>query len=61
MWQNAGETEIGTMCHVETRCNDNQRQRRLGGMREMKSLCLYRELENTPEEERCIYVHGAAG
>jgi hypothetical protein len=24
-------------------------------MREMKSLCLYRELENTPEEEQCIH------
>ena len=59
-WQNAGETEMGTMCHiVETRCDDIQRQIWLGGKREMKSLCLYRELENTPEEERC--VHGTAG
>lgn len=56
VWQNAGGTEIGTMCRiVETRCNDIQRQRWLGAVREMKSLCLYRELENTPEEERCIH------
>jgi hypothetical protein len=40
VWQNAGETGIGTMCRVvETRCNDIQRQMRLVGMREMKSLC----------------------
>jgi hypothetical protein len=51
-----GETEIGTMCHtVETRCNDIQRQRWLDAVGEMKSLCLYRELQNTPEEERCIH------
>ena len=37
VWQNAGDTGIGTVCHiVETRCNDIQRQRRLGGMREKK-------------------------
>lgn len=60
LWQNVGEKEMETMCHiVETRCNDIQRQRRLVGMREMKLLFLYRELENTCEEER--RVHGAAG
>lgn len=38
LWQNAGDTGIGTMCRiVETRCNDMQRQRRLGGIREKKS------------------------
>jgi hypothetical protein len=35
------------------------KDRWFGGMRETKSLCLYRELENTPEEDRCI--RGAAG
>jgi len=57
---------MGTMCHiVEIRRNDIQRQRRLVGMSEMKLLFLYRELENTCEEERCVHgccrVNGRSG